>query len=132
MGNIMNTNTYLNKKPKCNDFFTGIDERNILHLRDSYKIIEVDYLDPILVRSKMFGDKFFTLSPKKNIVNNMLEYYFNHKDREIYKKTDYLCNRKEQVCICNTHAEDFRKIYDGVNYKPNEKYISWFNKDNTN
>ena len=56
----------------------------------------------------------------------MLEYYFNHKDKPIYKKTDYLCNKKEKVCICNTHAADFRKIYDGINYKPKDKYISWF------
>jgi len=25
------------------------------------------------------------------------------------------------------HADDFRKIYDGAYYKPNKKYISWFN-----
>ena len=73
----------------------------------------------------MFGN---TLPPKKDIVNNMLEYYLNHKDIEIYKKTEYLCNVKEKVCICNTHADDLRKVYDGVNYKSNEKYISWFIK----
>ena len=111
---------------KYHDFFTKIDDENIVCLRNTYKIIDVDYLDPILVRSKMFGDNFFTLSPKKDIVNNMLEYYFNHKDKPIYKKTDYLCNKKEKVCICNTHAADFRKIYDGINYKPKDKYISWF------
>jgi hypothetical protein len=125
MGNN-NTNTYLKKKSKYGDFFTGIDEENILYLRNNYKIIDVDYLDPILVRSKMFGDNFFILPPKQDIVDNMLEYYLNHKDSEIYKKTDYLCNTKEKVCICNTHAADFRKIYDGVNYKSNEKYISYF------
>jgi hypothetical protein len=124
MGNN-NTNT---KKPEYNDFFTSIDEENILYLRNNYKIIDVDYLHPVLVRSKMFCDNFFTLPSKKNIVNNMLEYYFNHEDKAIYKKTDYLCNTKEKVCICNTHAEDFRKIYDGVNYKPNQKYISWCKK----
>ena len=59
----------------------------------------------------------------------MLEYYFNNKDTEIYQKTDYLCNKKEKVCICNTYASDFRQICDGDNYKPNEKYISWFKKD---
>lgn len=127
MGNI--TTTYLNKKPKYNDFFTGINEEYIVYLRNNYKIIDVDYLDPTLVRCKMVGDNFFLSSEKKDIVNNMLEYYFNHKDRAIYKKTDYLCNSKEKLCICNTHAADFRKIYDKVNYKPNEKYISWFNKD---
>ena len=128
MGNNY-TNAYLNKKSEYNDFFTGIDEENILNLRNNYKIIDVEYLHPILVRSKMFGDNFFILPAKKNIVNNMLEYYFNHKDKEIYKKTDYLCNTKEKLCICNTHAADFRKIYDGVNYKPNEKYISWFKEN---
>jgi len=126
--NRMGNNIILHKKYKYSDFFTGINEENILDLRNNYKIIDVEYLDPILVRSKMFGDKFFLL-PKKDIINNMLEYYLNHKNREIYKKTDYLCNTKEKVCICNTNADNFRKIYDGVNYKPNEKYISWFKKD---
>ena len=55
----------------------------------------------------------------------MVEFYLNDKDKEIYKKTDYLCNEKEKLCICNTHADDFRKIYDGINYKQNIKYISW-------
>jgi hypothetical protein len=124
-----NMNTDLNKQLKCNDFFTDMNQKDISYLRNNYKIVDVDYLDPFLVRYKMFDDNFFTLPTKKDIMNNMLDYYFNHKDREIYKKTDYLCNTKEKVCICNTHAEDFRKIYDGVNYKPNEKYISWFKKD---
>ena len=101
------------KCSKSNDFFTTIDDENIVDLRKNYKIIDVDYLD-------------LYLSRKKDIVNNMLEYYLNHKDSEIYKKTDYLCNEKEKLCICNTHAEDFRKIYDGVYYKPDKKYISWF------
>jgi hypothetical protein len=130
MGNTnTNTNIYLNKKSKYNDFFIGIDEEYISYIRTNYKIINVDYLNPILVRSKTFEDNFFILPLKKEIVNNMLEYYLNHEDKEIYKKTDYLCNRKEKVCICNTHADDFRKIYDGINYKPGERYISWFKKD---
>jgi hypothetical protein len=106
--------------------FTGIDEENIAYLRNNYKIIDVDYLDTNLVHSKMFGDNFFILPQKKDIVNNMLDYYLTHKDKAIYKKTDYLCNAKERLCICNTHADDFRKIYDGINYKSNDKYISWF------
>jgi len=104
---------------KSTDFFTTIDDENIVDLRKNYKIINVDYLDLNLVHAKMYDRK-------KDIVNNMLVYYLNHKDSEIFKKTDYLCNEKEKVCICNTHAEDFRKIYDGVYYKPNKKYISWF------
>lgn len=108
------------------DFYTSTDDETIADLRKDYKIIDVDYLDPDLVRSKMYDRNAFKLPVKKDIINNMLEYYLNHKDRAIYKKTDYLCNRKEKVCICNTHADDFRKIYEGVNYLPNKKYISWF------
>ena len=114
---------------KSSDLFTGIDEENIIDLRNNYKILYVDYLDPDLVHAKMYDGNTFVLPRKKYIVNNMLEYYLNHKDSEIYKKTDYLCNEREKVCICNTHADDFRKIYDGVYYKPDKKYISWFKQD---
>jgi hypothetical protein len=121
-----NNNIHFLKTNKFKDFFTGTHEENIAHLRNNYKIIDVDYLDPNLVRSKMFGDNYFELYQRKEVVNNMLEYYLNHKDSEIYKKTEYLCNEKVKVCICNKHADDFRKIYDGNDYTPNEKYISWF------
>ena len=115
------------KSNNFNDFFTGIDEENIVDLRNNYKIIDVDYLESKLVYSQMYGNNYFELLPeRKKIVDNMFTYYFNHKDREIYKKTDYLCNEKVKVCICNTHADDFRKSYEGVNYEPNKKYISWF------
>jgi hypothetical protein len=112
------------KKDTNSDFYTGIDDEKILDLRNNYKIIDVDYLDPILVDYKMVDDE--TFSQKKEIVNKMLKYYLNHSDKKIYKKTEYFCNEKEKVCICNRHAEDFRRIYDGINYKPNDKYISWF------
>jgi hypothetical protein len=121
MGNNININI---KNNKFKDFFTGIDEETIVYLRNNYKIIDVDYLDPILVHSKIFNHEQFT--QKNDVIDKMLKYYLNHRDSEIYKKTDYLCNEKEKVCICNTHADDLRKIYDGINYKPNEKYISWF------
>jgi hypothetical protein len=75
----------------------------------------------------MFGDDYFrSFSVKKTTVNNMLDYYLQHSDSEIYKKTNYLCNEKEKICICNQHANDLRKIYDGKHHEPNVKYISWF------
>jgi len=127
----MGNNIYASTSNKFHDYFTSIDTEGVVYLKNNYKIIEVDYLEPILVHSKIFGDNYFQLSPqKKEIVKNMLDYYLSHKDRGIYKKTEYLCNVKEKVCVCNTHADDFRKIYDGINYKPNEMYISWFKSSN--
>lgn len=111
---------------KSNDFYTAIDEENMVYLRNNYQILYVDYLDIDLVKIKMYDRNVFVLPRKKEIINNMLEYYLNHKDSEIYKKTEYLCNEKEKICICNTHAADFRKIYDGIYYNPDKKYISWF------
>ena len=81
----------------------------------------------MLVKYKIFGDDYFT-PLKTYVINNMVDFYLNDKDKEIYKKTDYLCNEKEKICICNIHADDFRKIYDGINYKQNIKYISWCKK----
>ena len=114
MGNI-----YCSKSNNFNDFFTVIYEEDIVDLRKNYKIIDVDYLESKLVYSQIYRNNYFELLPeRKKIVDNMLEYYLDHKDKEIYKKTDYLCNEKVKVCICNTHADDFRKIYDGVYYIP--------------
>ena len=55
----------------------------------------------------------------------MVNHFLTHKDKGIYKKkTNYLCNQKEKLCICNTHANDFRKIYDGEKYS-NDIYVAW-------
>ena len=98
-----------------------------VQLKEKYKIIEVDWLDTTLVKYQMFSDVYFRkANEKEKMVNKMLDYYLNHKDKRIYKKTDYLCNEKEGVCICNINAGAFRKIYDRNNYKPEDKYISYF------
>ena len=76
----------------------------------------------------MFRDNYFDNKDTK-FIDDMINYYTSKPDKQIYtKKTDLLCNKKEKVCICNTHAEDFRKIYDGKNYEQGSQYISWFRK----
>lgn len=123
----MVNNTQCSKSNDFNDFFTCVDKEIMVNLRNNYyKIIDVDFLDTDLVRSKMNDRNAFKLPKEKEIVNNMLEYYLNHKYSKLFKKTEYLCNEKEKVCICNINADNLRKIYDGVNYIPNKKYITWF------
>jgi hypothetical protein len=125
MGNLIQNKVV----EEYNDIYTTLDNNTKNKIREQYKVIDVDWLDPIIINSTIFGDEYFTKLPKKKeIINIMLDYYLNHKDRGIYKKTDYLCNKKEKICICNTHAEDFRKIYERNNYEEGKKYISWCKK----
>ena len=120
-----------NSEKYHNSFYTSLHHDGIQDIRKKYKVLDVDWLDSTLVNYVMFNDEYFEKSlKKKEVINNMLDYYLNDKDKDIYKKTDYLCNEREKICICNTHAEDLRKIYEGINYKPNQKYISWYKKYN--
>ena len=126
MGNTNSNDKY------HNSHYSTIDDDEIIHIRTNYKVVDVDWLDTTLVSSKIFNDEYFVNLPKKEeVINNMLEHYLNEKDeylKHIYKITDYLCNEREKVCICNIHAEDFRKISERINYRQNTKYISWCKK----
>lgn len=109
-----------------------LNEQEIINLRKNYVVIDVDYLNVDLINAKIFNNGNFILTQNnKKSINNMLKYHFDDNDVEIYKKTDYLCNEQIKLCICNNHADDFRKIYDGINYKKDNKYISrWYEKNN--
>jgi hypothetical protein len=131
MGNS-NTNSNTNSKNKHYNIsdYTTLDDSQIQHIRKNYKVIDINWLDAVEVHSKMFNDDYFKKLPEKEqVINNMLEYYLNNKYKQIYRSTDYLCDTKEEICICNTHADDFRKIYQGINYKQNIKYVSWCKKE---
>jgi len=93
----------------------------------NFKIIKVDELDPILIRAKMLEDPYFsgnwlTFNHNFTSVNVMIDYYLNHKDVEIYKKTKYFCNITTNICICNINANTFN---DQNRY--NVIYVSWGN-----
>lgn len=126
MGNINanNSNKYYNSN------YSLLGDKELQNIRKYYKIIDVDWLDKDLANAEMFNNEYFQKNPnKKEIINNMLEYFLNSRDKKIYKMTDYLCNEKAKVCICNTHADDLRKIYERDLYKENVKYISWCKKE---
>lgn len=112
-------------------FYTTLVEQEIIDIRNKFKVIDVEYFDKTTIDFTVFSDDYFSSNPhKKKVLNDMVEYFDNHKDNTILKKkTNYLCNEKEKICICNTHANDFRKIYDGVNYT-DKTYISWIKKTN--
>jgi hypothetical protein len=122
MGNALN---------KYNDSVISLSETAEKDIRENYKVIDVSWLDSSEAKWRMFGDEFFQKNLKKEeVVNEIVDFYLNHKDNSVYKKTDYLCNEQEKICICNTNAEEFRKIYDVYDYTPGDKYISWIKKSN--
>ena len=129
MGNsIKNKSNYIDYD---NDFFSHLDEDNYSHLKENYKILEVEMLDPVIANIKMFDDDYFKKFPeKKKVIHSMLKYYLYHDDKSIYKQTDYLCNEREKICICNLYASELRKIIEGKNYKSDCAYISWCKREN--
>lgn len=118
-------------EPKYYDHsFQTIKDNEIENIRKTYKVVDVEFLDTYQIFWKTFGDDYFTKTPhKKDVIKEMAEFYLNDKENAIYKKTDYLCDKKEKICICNTNANIFRKIYDGINYNEDKKFISWCKKD---
>ena len=76
-------------------------------LEDSY------FIDGCLLTNKHYDS-----------VNEMIDYYLNHKDIEIYKQTKYLCNITTNICICNLNATNKLKEYDIFNVI----YVSWGNE----
>lgn len=89
------------------------------HIRKYYTVINVKYIDKMLIDCKMTNG--YTEQEKVD-VNNILDFCLKSKDKHIFKKTDYLCNDTKKICICNENADAFRRIYDGDNYS-GEKFI---------
>lgn len=124
------TNSYINNNlsNKYTSSYWTLNNEEIEKIRKNYDIIDVDYLDPILT---MYNARWINKLDEKrlNITKELLDYHLEEKNAKIYEKTNYLCNRKERICICNTHANDLRKIFDGINYKE-ETYVNWIKKTN--
>jgi hypothetical protein len=111
--------------------FTRLTPLNEIELRKKYKIVEVNFLNTILVNNKMYNSNLYD-TDEIEIVNKMMKAYLINKDAVIFKKTEYLCNKTNKICICNLHADNLRKIYDGRNYEPNVKYVSFVSEKNSN
>jgi len=103
----------------------ALSDLEIASLKSSYKMIEVPSFDYYQINVKMFGDEYLeTTMNQKVVMDRMLFYYMRHHDVDLFKRTDYICNEKEKICICNTGAEELRILNGGT--KNNQKFISWF------
>lgn len=104
-------------------------ESNVNDLKLNYKIINVPYFCPMIIKHEIFNHMDYKIDlTREKSIENMINFWSTHKDKHIFEKTDYLCNRTEKLCICNTQADDLRKIYDGENYKPNLTFVSFISE----
>jgi hypothetical protein len=105
--------------------FTTTDKETIRELRDVFEVVDVDYINPVLINRKLLN-RPRPVTEQVSTINKMIDLVFSSKHKSIYtKQTDYLCNREKRICICNLNADTFRKIYGGANYKKDEIYIAW-------
>lgn len=118
-------------KPKAiferyKDTYLTVSNDQITQIREKYVIIDIDSLEDDTVTSAT-RHSYFDNQQKTEAVCDMLYYYLNHKNRYIYKKTDYLCNKKEEFCLCNTYAEALQVVFsDNATPLNGNKTISWF------
>jgi len=117
--------------PKYTDRFFLLTQKQVQDIKTNYKVIEVPYFEPNIIKYVICEDKYFTSNPEKEqTIMFMLDYYLSNPNcttnKQIILKTDFICCEKERICLCNTNADNLRKTYDGENYVPNHTFVSWF------
>ena len=55
--------SYSSKQYNYTDYFSSLSDTTIDTIRSTYKVIDVPYLDPIKVSSKIFADEYFQNNP---------------------------------------------------------------------
>ena len=95
-------------------------------IEKNYKMVELFCLNLDILNQTIQNDPFFEDSPqKKSMLIKMATFYLNHNDLNIFKKTDYFCNEKHKICICNKSAQNYRDLCKSEKYNNNKKYVSW-------
>jgi hypothetical protein len=125
MGNTNNLNN--SNKPKYEHTHRNMNDEDIEEIK-KYKIINTNILDEYIINQLILTDEYFNKYPvKSKVVNNMLNYCLQHEEKEIFKRTDYICNKRIKVCICNNQADYFRRMAN-KNITEGKQNISWCKK----
>ena len=106
MGNIQSIDMSI-QYIKLYEKFNVLKNQNVLK---NYMIISVDTFDKIKILEKLkleilpsveYSMKDITMFQ----IEEMLDFYLNHKNSEIYKITDYICHFDLRICIHNQRTE---------------------------
>lgn len=121
-------NAQFKPTPKYNHTFWTLQPNEMNDLRRDYDIVNVDRSIDTVHVANLLRDNTKLSQHKVNVVLNMAAYFVSHTDSTIYtEKTNYLCNREEKICICNTTATDYRRFADGINFTDNI-FVAWVKK----
>ena len=130
MGNIQSIDMSI-QYIKLYEKFNVLKNPNVLK---NYMIISVDTFDKIKILEKLKLEilpsvEYYMKDITIFQIEEMLDFYLNHKNSEIYKITDYICHFDLRICIHNTNGLQLRnKIIEPSN---NIKYIvTYINCDN--
>lgn len=109
------------------------NSNEVKNIRNMHTVIDVDYFTTLKPETKIVVE----VLPEKQLdpeelktrrAFDMVDFCFKNELERDYQKIDYVCNEKERLCVCNTHADDFRKIYNGQNYKEGRVLVAWVSK----
>lgn len=112
MGNIETKHIQQENELSYKTNYKVLNSDSIVNVKNKYKIIEINWFDPIQVSSTLFEDEYFKLNPHKiKVLEDMVDHLYTHTNNSIgVNKTNYICNEKECLCIANKN--NFNIIYD--------------------
>jgi len=117
------------------DRYSTLSHTEVNELRCNYDIFYIDWLDrsQIITAMQTNHSILSNTAQKQRVLQNMMDYYVNRTDTRVYDMTDYICDETSRMCICNTHADDFKKIYDKSQneFRTSKTYVSWFHPSAT-
>ena len=118
-------NAQQNPNPLYEDSYEVLNEKDAEDIKTNYKVLKVRSVCQQQVNDAMAGDTYFESQPeKKQVVDDMVEYCHGHKRSKRYtSKPNYICSKKEQICICNTCANI---IY--YAFTENPPMVAWVKK----
>jgi len=102
--------------------YIGYDKNELSSCIKPHNRIDINCLDKEQMHTKV-KDLNAYINNKERI-DRMIDFYTHCKERNLYEKTDLLCDQQSGICFHITKADEIRKLCDGKNYQKGAAYKS--------